>query len=329
MEDKAIIGEDYTSLLNSSKYDFSVFTPTYNRAYCLEKVFNSLCNQTYKNFEWIIIDDGSSDDTCALVENFKTRSEFPITYVYQHNNGKHVAQNKAVDIAQGVLFLPLDSDDIVLPDGLEVLWSAWLSIPEVEREGYSGIGCHCQDQFGSTIGTLYPEDRLISNDLEVQFIYKIRGEKWGAIRTDIMRNFKNQEVKGHYLSESTVWFRIALKYKKLYINKCCREYEVHEDSVTIGTKKNISYNAESGIVSDLIYVNEFYDWYWKYDKKGAMRLSLRLSIRWMITGRKCWIGNNTLFSQVRPISTKLIVVASSPFQLIWRLGNLIQKINKR
>lgn len=301
------------------KYAFTIFTPTYNRAHSIRKVFDSLQEQSFKNFEWIVIDDGSSDSTGEIIEKCKLEATFPITYVYQNNSGKHVAQNRAVDIAQGLLFLPLDSDDVVLSAGLEALWNAWCSIPESEREQYSGVGCHCQDQFGNLIGTLYPQEHFISNDLEVQFIYKITGEKWGSIRTDIMRNYKNQEVKGHYLSESTTWFRIAQKYKKLYINKCCREYEVHSDSVTVGTKKNIAYNVESGIVSDLIYVNEFYDWYWKYDKKSAIRLSLRLSIRWIVSGRNCWIGKDTLLAKVKPISTKMIVILASPFKIVWKL----------
>ena len=91
----------------------TVFTPTYNRAYILPKLFESLKRQPFRDFEWIIVDDGSTDGTRELVEAMQKdcRAKFPIRYFYQVNSGKHVAWNRGLDEAEGTLFFPVDSDD--------------------------------------------------------------------------------------------------------------------------------------------------------------------------------------------------------------------------
>src|SRR6476619_6982250 len=84
---------------------FTVFTPTYNRARTLDRVYTSLKNQTFRDFEWIIVDDGSSDETSNLVQAWQQEAGFPVRYVYQPNLGKHVAFNRGVAEARGELFL--------------------------------------------------------------------------------------------------------------------------------------------------------------------------------------------------------------------------------
>lgn len=267
---------------------FSIFTPTYNRAHLIGGVYNSLEKQTFKNFEWIVVDDGSSDGTGELISRLSKISPFPIIYVYQENRGKHIAQNKAVEIAKGTLFLPLDSDDTIVPEALEVLWNVWEKTYDMQGE-YSGIGCHCKDQNGVRIGTPWPYDGIVSNDLEMYFKYKIKGEKWGPIRTDIMRKFSNPEVKGHFFSESVIWFQIAEAYQKVYIDKCLRIYEVQADSVTTKSKKK-DYNAESLILSDCFFINHYYKWYLRYKPKEAIKKPLVLVRRCVYNDIPLWGG---------------------------------------
>lgn len=101
----------------------SVFTPTYNRAYILEKLYKSLLKQKYTSFEWILVDDGSTDDTRALVQSWSDSPEtfFPIRYIYQENAGKHVAWNTGLASANGEVFFPVDSDDYLTDDALELI----------------------------------------------------------------------------------------------------------------------------------------------------------------------------------------------------------------
>ena len=100
----------------------TVFTPTYNRGYTLENLFNSLLVQTNKNFEWLIVDDGSTDNTEDLVNRFKDVSSFKIRYIKKKNGGKHTAINCGVNLAEGFLFFIVDSDDQLTKDAIENLY---------------------------------------------------------------------------------------------------------------------------------------------------------------------------------------------------------------
>src|SRR5690242_19362698 len=100
---------------------FTVFTPTYNRAHTIERVYRSLCTQNCRDFEWLVVDDGSTDGTEALIRQWQHEAEFPIRYFWQPNAGKHVAMNRGVAEASGSLFLTLDSDDACVPWALERL----------------------------------------------------------------------------------------------------------------------------------------------------------------------------------------------------------------
>lgn len=99
----------------------TVFTPTFNRAAMLPKLINSLEAQTDKDFEWIIVDDGSEDDTEAIISNYRQKTSFPIIYERQENQGKHIAYNKGINLAKGELFFCLDSDDELSNDAIEQL----------------------------------------------------------------------------------------------------------------------------------------------------------------------------------------------------------------
>ena len=224
-----------------------------------------------------------------------------------------------MDVAEGKLFVPLDSDDYIVPEALEIFWQAWNSIPEDEQNEYSGVGVHCMDQNGIIVGTLYPYDRMISNDLDMAFKYKVKGEKWGMIRTDIMREFKNLEVKGHFLSESTVWFRIAQKYpKKLYLQKALRGYEVHEDSV-MNRNKSYDYNIESTIVAECIFMNEFYTWYLRYQPQIAIRKPLSLTRKCILNDKKILFGKDALIKKVNPMMCKALIIVASVYKIVWSM----------
>ena len=99
---------------------FTVFTPTYNRSSLLVRLFQSLSKQTVRNFEWLIVDDGSTDGTKELVDHFITIADFPVRYIKQKNQGKHIAINTALENAKGKWYLPIDSDDFISSNCLEI-----------------------------------------------------------------------------------------------------------------------------------------------------------------------------------------------------------------
>ncbi len=201
---------------------FTVFTPTFNRAHVLERVFRSLQQQTLGNFEWLIVDDGSTDNTREVVGQFRDQAGFPIRYLYQSNRGKHMATNLAVREAKGQLFLTVDSDDACTPQALERLYSIWLEIPSPERDRFSGVSVLCLDWDGRTIGTKFPRDRMDSDPVSL-VSSGVRGEKWGFHRTEILRRFPFPGFPGEtFLTEAVVWNRIAREYRMYYANEALR-----------------------------------------------------------------------------------------------------------
>ena len=98
----------------------TVFTPTYNRAHTLVRIYESMCYQTCKDFEWLVIDDGSTDDTATLVDKWKREDRIPILYVYKENGGPATARNLGIEEAIGDYIAFLDSDDIWLPNKIEI-----------------------------------------------------------------------------------------------------------------------------------------------------------------------------------------------------------------
>ncbi len=222
--------------MSNKKYEFTVFTPTYNRANLIHRVFESLEQQTFRNFEWLIVDDGSIDNTNEIIEEFKQKASFPIRYIYQDNGGKHRAFNRAVKEAKGKFFLTADSDDRFVSNALEKLKYYWDLIPEQEKEKYSAVTGLCIDTQGNVIGNKYPKDIFDSNSFETNFVYNIKGEKWGFQRTEVLKKFPFKEFTGeNFIAESSVWFKISKEYKTRYINEPLRIYEINNDSLSSDT----------------------------------------------------------------------------------------------
>jgi glycosyltransferase involved in cell wall biosynthesis len=120
-----------------SQYTFTVFTPTYNREHTLDRVYNSLKVQTYHNFEWLIVDDGSTDNTHDLVKQWQAEADLPLRYIYQNNKGKHTAYNLAAREAGGKFIICLDSDDGCIAEALARFKYHWDTIPEHEQDKFS------------------------------------------------------------------------------------------------------------------------------------------------------------------------------------------------
>lgn len=214
------------------QYTFTVFTPTYNRAHLLPRAYKSLQEQTFRDFEWLIVDDGSTDGTEMLVKQWQQEAEFPIRYYWQENRGKHVAHNRAVERASGELFVGLDSDDWLATNTLERVLYHWRSIPPAEREGYTGVVGLCAYPDGKIVGTAFPQDILDANAITIRTIYHVEGDKFGVNRTDVLREFSFPEDLGRFVTESLVWGRIARLYKERYVNEVFAYKEYQEGGLT-------------------------------------------------------------------------------------------------
>lgn len=214
------------------KFVFTVFTPTYNRAHTLPRVYESLKRQIFRDFEWLVIDDGSTDHTTELVYQWIRENVLPIRYIKQPHGHKKTAFNRAVREARRMFLLPLDSDDELLPNALEDLYKAWLDIPETCREHFAGVCGLCIDEGGRVVGDLFPKQVMYSDSLEMFYVYHVRGEKQGFVRVDVLQNFPfPEEISGH-VPENVVWNRIAEHFKTVFINVPVRVYHFDAESVT-------------------------------------------------------------------------------------------------
>jgi len=219
-------------------YTFTVFTPTFNRASSLPMVFASLKAQTFQDFEWLIVDDGSTDATEFLVRQWQDDSPFPIRYFRQNNGGKHRAMNHGAREAKGMLFLTLDSDDCCLPCALQRLWIHWQGIPESKRSGFSAVTALCGDSQGRVIGDSFPKDIFDSDTISCRDRYGIQGDKWGFQRTDVLREFPFPEIPGErYIAQSVVWNRIARKYQTRFINEILKTVEYRKDGLSTSSAR--------------------------------------------------------------------------------------------
>ena len=134
----------------------TIFTPTYNRAYCLHKCYESMQRQTSKAFDWLIVDDGSSDNTRELVQAWmEQQPEFTIRYIYKENGGMHTAYNTAYELIETELSMNVDSDDFLTDTAIEDILSFW---DEHKREDIGGIyALDCYEN-GKIIGVPFPDD---------------------------------------------------------------------------------------------------------------------------------------------------------------------------
>jgi glycosyltransferase involved in cell wall biosynthesis len=214
-------------------YTFTVFTPTHNRAHTLDRVYRSLEAQTFRSFEWLIVDDGSTDDTERRVRGWQQTANFPIIYVRQDNAGKHFAHNRAVQHARGQFFLTLDSDDGCEPFALERFKFHWDSIDPASRDQFSAVTALCRDQHGNLIGDRFPRDPLDSDSVELVYRYKVGGEKWGFQRTDVLRQFPfPADQRRTYIPEGMVWNAIARRFKTRFTNDVLRIYYLEGASIS-------------------------------------------------------------------------------------------------
>lgn len=214
-------------------YTFTIFIPTFNRGYILERALRSAAGQTFRNFEVLVIDDGSIDNTGKLVEKWRQSADFPIQYHWQPNQGKHIAHNNALHHARGYLFVLLDSDDILHPEALSRLKKHWDGIADEEKERFAGVEGLCVGPENQVLGSEFPEPVMDVTYILTRRIHGIRGEKRNAIRTDVLKQFPYPTFKGeNHVRPSLLWKRLSYQYKFRYFNEVLQKTEHQADSLS-------------------------------------------------------------------------------------------------
>lgn len=196
----------------------TVFTPTYNRAYIIKKLYESLTGQTLKDFEWLIVDDGSTDNTEDIIKSWIAEGIIPIRYIRQQNRGKHCAINRGVKEAAGELFFIVDSDDYLPKDSIRKVKFYYSTIKG--NNAFAGV---CGLKFypnGERVGGEFNFDTFDCSTLDIRFKYKVKGDLAEVFRTDILKDYPFPEIKGEkFCPEAVVWNRIAQRYKLRYFKE--------------------------------------------------------------------------------------------------------------
>lgn len=213
----------------------TVFTPTFNRAYTLEKLYQSLLNQSNLSFEWVVVDDGSTDETSHLFEHWlQKENPFYISYHKQKNQGKHVAINQGLDRAKGDVFFIVDSDDEITNDAIEkiITWSEKI----IADQQFWGVSGNLIQPDGKAIGTSFTGQY---KDLyyHERNKYNITGDKAEAFFMHHIKDFRFPVFENEkFLTESVLFLEFGEKLKIRYYNEPIYKAEYLQD----GLSKNIT-----------------------------------------------------------------------------------------
>ncbi|OBZ12310.1 glycosyltransferase family A protein [Bacillus sp. FJAT-26390] len=211
----------------------TVFTPTYNRAYCLHQVYESLQRQTCKDFEWLIIDDGSSDGTEELVAGWIAEQLMPIRYVLQQNQGMHGAHNTAYEHIETELNVCIDSDDYMPDDAIEHIVTFWNQNRSDKVCGFVGLDAYTD---GSIVGSELPEELVSSTLFDLYHKHGVTGDKKLVYLTSLTKLYPYPLFEGEkYVGLDYKYHLLNQQYELLLLN----EVLCHVEYLPDGSSRNM------------------------------------------------------------------------------------------
>ncbi len=232
----------------------TVFTPTYNRAYIIGELYHSLCKQSCKEFEWLVVDDGSTDNTAELIEQFQAEKKIDIRYIRKQNRGKHSAINLGVQEAQGELFFIVDSDDRLSPDTIKILNTLYSAIKD--NNSFAGVAGVRVNKLNERIGGRFPASPIDCTALEIRNKYKIKGDLAEAYKTEVLKKYPFPTFEGErFVTEALIWNQIAVDGYKLRYTDCkIYQCEYLNDGLTVQMTRLRQNNPQA----TALYYSEYY-----------------------------------------------------------------------
>lgn len=233
----------------------SILTPTFNRVKTLKRLYKSLLSQKNKDFEWIVIDDGSTDSTQEYMQEVVHCSEFKIIYKYKENGGKHRALNYGIDYANSKLTICLDSDDWLPENSVEAIISFYKERC-MDQNGVIGIiakrGYVCNDMINDLTVVETDVNRMTLYDF--YFKYKCSGDTALVYYTEILKNNKFPEYLGEkFVSENSLYFQLDQYGKMLLLNEIVYLNEYQQDGLTANYRKLLEKNPNGTAYMYYIY----------------------------------------------------------------------------
>ena len=216
----------------------TIFTPTYNRAHTIERTYHSLCRQSCKEFDWLIIDDGSTDNTASIVKEWVAENKIPIRYVYKENGGLYTGYNVAYSLIESELCVCVDSDDYMPDDAVEKIYRCWIERGGEQYAGLIGLDFHLD---GTPIGGHFPTglDDVWFMDLYIKKLHL--GDVKPVLRTDLMKTVAPMvgfEGEKNF-NPAYMMMQVCDRYPILLLNEnlCFVDYQTGLDSMSAGIWK--------------------------------------------------------------------------------------------
>ncbi len=212
----------------------TVITPTYNRAYKIHCLYESLENQINKDFEWLVVDDGSSDNTKEVIEGFMEKADFSIKYIYKENGGKHTALNVGIPHIDSEMTIIVDSDDTLLPNAVEYI--VFYKEKYKNEKDISAFAFLKIFEDGRAAVPL-PKDEFVDSYIGYRIKEENPGDMAEVFYTEMLKKYPFPEFKGErFLSEDVVWIEIGKTHRYVFVNKPVYMFEYLEDGLTKSDK---------------------------------------------------------------------------------------------
>lgn len=233
----------------------SIITPSYNRGNMLKNCFESLRFQSNYDFEWIVVDDGSMDDTRSVMEYISNEHiPFEIHYIWKENGGKHTALNAAHPYIHGKYVLILDSDDTLTSDAVETVLNGW---SKYNANADIGIVIFLKQLSDGTICARGKAEDIVIDVLNQKRICNVASDCCEVIRTELFKKYPFPVFDGErFLAETALWYRAGLDAKCVYINKPIYICEYLEGGLTKSGKKMRIRNCHGGMYTSYLRMNQ-------------------------------------------------------------------------
>lgn len=284
----------------------TIITPTYNRREKIKILWRSLLSQTNKNFEWLIVDDGSTDHTGEMIEQIKQGSPFLVRYIYKKNGGKHTALNVGISSIESELTFIVDSDDHLTKDAVD-------SIIKIHNK-YNGHNEICGYSFlrafpdGNVNGKYFNSSEIIGSYIDIRInSHDTHSDKAEVFYTRCLKEFPFPEYPGEkFLGEDIVWARMGRKYQMVHINKAIYIGNYLEDGLTKNRRKNniaspigCMHRAEEFLESDI-----------------NIRYRIKAALQYIIYGKFAKLSIKDLLKQTT--YQKFVVIFVLPGLIVYR-----------
>lgn len=273
---------------------YTLFTPTYNRAHLLPALYESMEVQAFKDFEWLVIDDGSKDNTEEVVNELKLKASFPVRYIKQPNGGKHSAFNRAIEEAISEWFVCIDSDDPLTSDAMTNMEKA-SQLVNADAAGFVGI---CVSPDGKPLETRIKEP-FYSDTIDIRDVHHLWGEP-EVYRLSILKKFRFPIFKGErFITEAILFDQLTLTNKLLYTNLPMQVKEYLPGGLTDNQTK-IRIESPNGTLA-------YYKLRYRLSRKFIYRLKALINYSRFLIHAKC--NNRTLVEPVLKLSYLVAPVA--------------------